>query len=205
MLPLALKLSGKDVLVIGAGRIGAGKAALLVDAGARVTMIARDVLAELPQGLDGAANSATTARATSRGYALVVSATGDADVNDRVVDEARRENIWLNVVDDPERSDFYFTAVHRAGDVTVSVSTEGASPALAQELRSMIAERLPDNLGRRRPAVARRTSRRSTPPARVPKASTGDREFANCSASNATLALRTASLMSVETRESSHV
>jgi siroheme synthase-like protein len=52
----------------------------------------------------------------------------------------------LNVVDDPERSDFYFTAVHRAGDVTVSVSTEGSSPALAQELRSMIAEQLPDNL-----------------------------------------------------------
>jgi len=52
----------------------------------------------------------------------------------------------LNVVDDPERSDFFFTAVYRDGDVTVSVSTEGASPALAQELRTMIAERLPDNL-----------------------------------------------------------
>ncbi len=55
--------------------------------------------------------------------------------------------MWLNVVDDPARSDFYFTAVHRDGDVVVSVSTEGASPALAQELRSMIDERLPDNLG----------------------------------------------------------
>jgi precorrin-2 dehydrogenase/sirohydrochlorin ferrochelatase len=75
-----------------------------------------------------------------------VSATGDVTVNDRVVDEARRENVWLNVVDDPERSDFFFTAVHRAGDVTVSVSTEGASPALAQELRSMIAAQLPDDL-----------------------------------------------------------
>ena len=50
------------------------------------------------------------------------------------------------MVDDPQRSDFFFTAVHRDGDVVVSVSTEGASPALAQELRSMIADRLPDNL-----------------------------------------------------------
>lgn len=145
MLPLALKLSDKEVLVIGAGRIGAGKAALLVEAGARVTMIARDVLAELPKGLT-ALEQRDYREGDLRGYALVVSATGDANVNDRVVDEARRENIWLNVVDDPERSDFYFTAVHRAGDVTVSVSTEGASPALAQELRSMIAERLPENL-----------------------------------------------------------
>jgi precorrin-2 dehydrogenase / sirohydrochlorin ferrochelatase len=145
VLPLALELTGRDVLVIGAGRIGAGKAALLVDAGARVTMIARDVLVELPHGLNSLLRR-DYRDGDLAGYALVVSATGDAAVNDRVVAEARRANIWLNVVDDPERSDFYFTAVHRAGDVTVSVSTEGASPALAQALRSMIAEALPDNL-----------------------------------------------------------
>ena len=145
MLPLALKLTGKDVLVIGAGRVGTGKAGLLVDAGARVTIITRDVLAELPRGLTSL-EEREYRDGDLRGYALVVSATGDAATNDRVVDEARRESIWLNVVDDPQRSDFYFTAVHRAGDVTVSVSTEGASPALAQELRSMIARSLPDNL-----------------------------------------------------------
>lgn len=145
VLPLALKLTNKEVLVIGAGRIGTGKASLLVEAGARVTMIARDVLAELPKGLTSVERR-DYRDGDLRGYALVVSATGDATVNDRIVEEARRENVWLNVVDDPQRSDFYFTAVHRAGDVIVSVSTEGASPALAQELRSMIAERLPDNL-----------------------------------------------------------
>jgi precorrin-2 dehydrogenase / sirohydrochlorin ferrochelatase len=131
--------------VIGAGRVGAGKAGLLVDAGARVTIIAREVLAELPRGL-GSLEEREYRDGDLHGYALVVSATGDAAANDRVVEEARRENIWLNVVDDPARSDFYFTAVHRAGDVVVSVSTEGASPALAQEIRSMIAEALPDNL-----------------------------------------------------------
>lgn len=145
MLPLALKLTDKAVIVIGAGRIGTGKARLLVEAGARVTMIARDVLAELPHGL-ALFDQREYRDGDLRGYALVVSATGDATVNDRIVEEARRENVWLNVVDDPQRSDFYFTAVHRAGEVIVSVSTEGASPALAQELRSMIAERLPNNL-----------------------------------------------------------
>jgi precorrin-2 dehydrogenase len=145
MLPLALKLRDKEVLVVGAGRVGTGKAALLVEAGARVTMITRDVLFELPRELT-ALLQRDYQEGDLRGYALVVSATGDPSVNDRIVDEARRENVWLNVVDDPERSDFYFTAVHRAGDVIVSVSTEGASPALAQELRSMIAEGLPDNL-----------------------------------------------------------
>jgi len=145
VLPLALKLDDKAVLVIGAGRIGTGKAALLVEAGARVTVVARDVVAELPTGI-AAFERREYRDGDLRGFALVVSATGDPVVNDLIVSEALRENVWLNVVDDPQRSDFYFTAVHRAGDVVVSVSTEGASPALAQELRSMIAERLPDNL-----------------------------------------------------------
>jgi siroheme synthase-like protein len=145
VLPLTLKLTGKNVLVIGAGRIGTGKAALLVEAGAQVTMIASQVLAPLPPGLTSF-EQREYVDGDARGFALVVSATGDASVNDRIVDEARRENVWLNVVDDPGRSDFYFTAVHRAGDVVVSVSTEGASPALAQVIRSMIAEQLPSNL-----------------------------------------------------------
>lgn len=146
MLPLAIKLTDKDVLVIGAGRVGTGKAGLLVEAGARVTMIAREIGAGLPRDL-ASFEQREYRDGDLRGYTLVVSATSDASVNDRIVEEARREHIWLNVVDDPARSDFYFTAVHRDGDVVVSVSTEGASPALAQELRSIIAERLPDNLG----------------------------------------------------------
>jgi precorrin-2 dehydrogenase/sirohydrochlorin ferrochelatase len=145
VLPLALELANKNVLVIGAGRIGTAKAALLVEAGAHVTMIARDVLAELPRGLTSL-HQREYRDGDLAGFALVVSASGDASVNDLVVQEARRTNVWLNVVDDPARSDFFFTAVHRAGDVTVSVSTAGASPALAQVVRSMIAEGLPDNL-----------------------------------------------------------
>jgi precorrin-2 dehydrogenase / sirohydrochlorin ferrochelatase len=146
MLPLAMKLSGKPVLVVGAGRIGTGKATLLVEAGARVTMVSREQLAPLPLGL--ASYEARAYRLGDlKGYALVVSATGDPAVNDLIVDEARAEGIWLNVVDDPGRSDFYFTAVHRDGEVLVSVSTEGASPALAQVIRTLIRERLPRHLG----------------------------------------------------------
>jgi siroheme synthase-like protein len=145
VLPLALKLTDKDVLVIGAGRIGTGKAGLLVEAGARVTIIASEIVAPLPSGL-ASFEQREYVEGDVRGFALVISATGDPSVNDRIVEEARRENVWLNVVDDPGRSDFYFTAVHRAGDVVVSVSTEGASPALAREIRSMIAGWLPRNL-----------------------------------------------------------
>jgi siroheme synthase-like protein len=135
MLPLAFKMSGKPVLVVGAGRIGAGKAQLLVSAGARVTVIARERLAPLPDGLC-AFEQREYRVGDLRGHALVVSATGDPELNDLIVAEARSEGTWLNVVDDPERSDFYL----------VSVSTAGASPALAQVVRGLVRDSLPRNL-----------------------------------------------------------
>jgi len=146
MLPLAFNLVDRPVLVIGAGAVGAGKARLLVEAGARVTVIAREVLVALPAGI------VTLEERPYRDgdltpFVVCVAATGDSVVNDVIGREARRTRTWLNVVDDPARSDFFFTAVHRDGDVIVSVSTQGASPALAQEIRTMIRERLPSNLG----------------------------------------------------------
>ena len=143
--PLAFKLLGRSVLVIGAGRIGVGKAQLLVDAGARVRIVTDECLVAPPAGVERV-DLRPYRSGDLHGHVLVVSATGDPDVNDLIVAEARSSGIWLNVVDDPERSDFFFTAVHRDGDVVVSVSTGGASPALAQEVRTMIRRLLPTNL-----------------------------------------------------------
>ena len=146
MMPLALKLTNRPVLVIGAGRVGSAKARLLIESGARVTMIAKRKVSPLPEGL--AHFELRPYRSGDlEGHTLVVSATGDATINDQLVHDARELGVWINVVDDPVRSDFFFTAVHRSGDVIVSVSTQGASPALAQEIRSRIREVLPQNLG----------------------------------------------------------
>jgi siroheme synthase-like protein len=146
MLPLAFKFDGAPVLVIGAGKVGTSKARQLIDAGAEVTVITDAILEPLPEAV------ANVERRPYRfgdleGYWLVVAATGDPAVNDEIVREARQRRIWLNVVDDPERCTFYFMALHRQGEVTVAVTTEGAAPALAQAIRTMAADRLPDNLG----------------------------------------------------------
>jgi siroheme synthase-like protein len=146
MLPLAFKFEGVSVLVIGAGKVGAYKAGQLIEAGAVVTVISDAVLAPLPAGVARIEEHPYRV-GDLEGYWLVVAATGDAVVNDEIVKEATERRMWLNVVDDPERSSFYFMALHRQGDVTVAVTTEGAAPALAQAIRTMAADRLPDNLG----------------------------------------------------------
>jgi siroheme synthase-like protein len=145
MLPLTFRLDEKDVLVVGAGSVGARKAQQLLEAGAKVSVIAEEFLAPLPEGLTSSEERRYRA-GDLRGYWLVVSATGDAATNDEIVREAENERVWLNVVDDPARCSFYFMALHRQGDVTVAVTTEGAAPALAQEIRNLAAQRLPTNL-----------------------------------------------------------
>ena len=144
MLPLAFDLKDRRTLVLGAGKVGAHKARQLLDVGAKVDVIAERVVADLPTGINSLLLRRFAIGDLER-YWLVVSAIGDPVVNDLVVDEALRLRIWLNVVDDPARSGFFFTALHRVGDVVVSVSTEGSSPALAQVLRNIVARALPEN------------------------------------------------------------
>jgi len=66
---------------------------------------------------------------------VVVGATSSIEVNDTVYREAQARNILCNIVDDPERCDFYYPSVVRRGDLQVAISTAGHSPALAQRLR----------------------------------------------------------------------
>jgi siroheme synthase-like protein len=142
MLPLAFDLEGREVLVIGAGAVGARRAAQLLEAGAEVHVISTALLAELPEGLT-TIEERPYRTGDLAGRFLAVSATADDAANDLIVAEAEAERCWLNVVDDPERSSFHFTALARFGEVVLSVSTGGASPALAQELRDRAAAALP--------------------------------------------------------------
>ena len=145
MFPMVVELRDRAVLVIGAGAVGAHKAAQLVRAGARVTVLSSEVLATLDEGVDAVVRRPYHSGDLAGAF-LVVAATGDAIANDAIVAEAAERNILLNVVDDVARSNFFFTAVHRDGDVVVSVSTSGASPALAQWLRNAIAHAMPNNI-----------------------------------------------------------
>jgi siroheme synthase-like protein len=147
MLPLVLELTGRDVLVVGLGRVGAHKVNQLIDAGARVHVISEELVVPVPPGV-ASLRVRGYRPGDLEGYLLVVSATGRESVNDRIVAEATERHVLLNVVDDPTRCSFYFTSVHRDGDVIVSVSSSGASPSLAQWVRRRIQESLPAGLGR---------------------------------------------------------
>jgi precorrin-2 dehydrogenase len=138
LFPMFLKLEGRSCLVVGAGKIGESKIRSLLTAGANVRVVAPSATpAILAWGRAGVltwqAREFETADLNST--FLVVVATSAIEVNDLVYREAHRRQILCNVVDDPERCDFYYPAVVRRGDLQVAISTAGKSPALAQRLR----------------------------------------------------------------------
>ena len=138
LFPMFLKLEGRSCLVVGAGKIGESKIRSLLAARAKVRVIApwatpaveawerAGVLTRQAREFEAADLDSTF---------LVVAATSSIKVNDQVYREAQRRQVLCNVVDDPDRCDFYYPAVVRRGDLQVAISTAGKSPALAQRLR----------------------------------------------------------------------
>ncbi len=133
-----LDLTGRDVLVVGGGRVALEKAEGLLDCGAVVTVVAPQIVPELA-ALDVTLVRRGYLRDDLEGRFLVVAATSTTSVNRRVFRDAEARALLCNVVDVPELCSFILPAVHREDPIAVAVSTGGASPALAQRLRDEIA------------------------------------------------------------------
>jgi uroporphyrin-III C-methyltransferase/precorrin-2 dehydrogenase/sirohydrochlorin ferrochelatase len=148
LFPLFLKLAGRDVLVVGAGPVGTAKARALVEAGAKVTVVAPTISDELRA--DGAAGRvalverAFEARDVEGAWLVVAAATGD--VNRAVAAAAEARRTFVLAVDDPAAASAYGAGIVRKGGVTVAVSTDGRAPALAGLLREGLEAVLPDDL-----------------------------------------------------------
>jgi siroheme synthase-like protein len=145
--PVFLDLHDMDVLVVGGGRIGARKAEGLAVAGARVRLVASDVSEHVDATVIHELRPREFEPADLEGIRLVVTATGDEQVDAAISGEARARGIWTNAADQPVDCEFILPAIARRGRVTVAVSTDGASPALARELRNVIDEFLTDDIG----------------------------------------------------------
>jgi siroheme synthase-like protein len=73
-----------------------------------------------------------------QGAFIVIAATDDGEINHKVAEEAGERRILVNVVDDPEHSDFIVPSYFRRGALTIAVSTAGRSPALARKIRTKL-------------------------------------------------------------------
>jgi siroheme synthase-like protein len=144
MYPVFLKLSGRRVLLVGGGRVAAGKLAGLLADGAQVTVVAPDIRPELHQ---------PEVRLVRRAFEPVdlddvwyVVAAAPHAVNEQVLAAAEHRRVFVNAVDDPAHASAYAGSVVRRAGVTIAFSTDGRAPALAGLLREALDAWLPADL-----------------------------------------------------------
>src|SRR3984885_6469983 len=148
--PVFFDLQAQRVLIVGGGEVALRKLALLERAGASITLVAPDIVAEIheraaagrirvqvrefaPQDLDGAR--------------LVIVATARRAVNRWIAALCEARSVPVNVVDDREASRFIVPAVIDRDPVMIAISTGGSSPVLARRLRARLEAMIPKRIG----------------------------------------------------------
>ncbi|ABC82923.1 uroporphyrinogen-III C-methyltransferase [Anaeromyxobacter dehalogenans] len=141
LVPLFVKLAGRDVVVVGGGAMAALRVRQLAEAGARVKVVAPEIREEV------AALATELVRRPFRGGDLdgawFAVAAATPEVNRDVARAAEARRVLVNAVDDPEHATAYTAGVVRRGDATVAISTGGRAPALAGLLREAVEALLP--------------------------------------------------------------
>jgi precorrin-2 dehydrogenase / sirohydrochlorin ferrochelatase len=132
--PVNLVLDGRRCLVVGGGKVALRKVEGLLACGARVTVVAPTVVDEL-RSLSIHIEERPWQPDDMDGMWLVIAATDDPSVNRAVYDAGQRAGVWVNGADDPANCSFTLPSVVRRGDLQVTVSTGGRSPALSTWLR----------------------------------------------------------------------
>jgi precorrin-2 dehydrogenase len=138
LFPMFVKLEGRAVLVVGAGRIAEGKIRGLLETGARLRVVApeaSDAVIEWASKGEITWERRAFTRSDLEDASIVIVATSIRELNESIYREAQRRGVWCNVVDVPDQCDFYYPAVVRRGDLQIAISTSGQSPSLAQHIR----------------------------------------------------------------------
>jgi len=148
--PINLDLSGKTCVVIGGGKVALRKVKTLLQAQAKVTVIAPSLtasLAKLAQAEVIFYKQKEYMSGDMTGFFLAVCATDSSFINAAAAKEAKAKHILVNVVDHSFPSDFTVPAQVSRGDLLLTVSTGGKSPALARQLRIDLEKEYGDTYG----------------------------------------------------------
>ncbi len=133
--PIYLDIKDKRCVVVGGGEVAYRKALVLKEAGAEVIVIAPEFYEKFSAEKDVALLRQGYSGECLQGAFLVIAATNDKEINQKIWEDAQRHGLLVNVVDQPELCNFIVPSVVNRGELQISISTGGASPALAKRIR----------------------------------------------------------------------
>lgn len=139
--PINLNLKNKKVLVVGGGKVAERKIGSLLECGAKVYVVSYEITPVIDELVIN-----HQIIFVQRGYApidledafLVICATDNEEVNQKVARDCFERNILVNVVDDPPKCNFFVPSVLRRGSLAIAISTEGKSPLMAKRIRRQL-------------------------------------------------------------------
>jgi len=141
--PVNLQIHNRLCIVVGGGSVAERKVLGLLDAGACVTVLSPEVtphLAELITKKKLSHIERIYGEGDLAGFFIAICATNNEIINKLVAEEASKLGILVNVVDDPERGNFTVPSKITHGDLLMTISTGGKSPALAKMLARELAQ-----------------------------------------------------------------
>jgi precorrin-2 dehydrogenase/sirohydrochlorin ferrochelatase len=139
--PIFLELGGRRVVLVGGGAVAVRKASSLLEAGARLVVVAHrpsDAITDLCTSHGAELIRARYSKPYIAQAVLVIAATNDQTVNEQVYRDCQELEIPCNVVDVPQLCDFFVPAVVKRGDLQIAIGTEGYCPAYAGHLRKKL-------------------------------------------------------------------
>lgn len=138
-------------MIIGGGAVAVRKAKSLLDAGARLVVVAEaidDVLVGFSQASDAELIRSKYSKDYLASAELVIAATNDPHLNEQIYKDCQELEILCNVVDQPRLCDFFVPAVVKRGDLQIAIGTEGDCPAYAGHLRKKLEQIFTEQHGR---------------------------------------------------------
>jgi precorrin-2 dehydrogenase / sirohydrochlorin ferrochelatase len=151
LFPIFLKLEELHTLIVGGGNVGLEKLSGLLKSspGARITVVAEKISSEVNALAAQSKNIFLHERSFRirdlQNKDIVILATDDKSLHERIRAQARKKRILVNVADTPDLCDFYLGSVVTKGNIKIGISTNGKSPTIAKRMREYFEEVLPDN------------------------------------------------------------
>ncbi|MEQ8471604.1 MAG: bifunctional precorrin-2 dehydrogenase/sirohydrochlorin ferrochelatase [Marinoscillum sp.] len=151
LFPVFLKLNKIQTVLVGGGNVGLEKLEALLknDPNAKVQVIAPQIQDRIREIATQSTNIALIVRKVRgrdlRNADLLILATDNYSLHERLKKKARKLRLLTNVADTPDLCDFYLGSTVKKGDLKIGISTNGKSPTFAKRFRQTLEEILPDS------------------------------------------------------------
>lgn len=143
--PISLNLENKAILFIGAGNVAKRKIKRMLDFTNNITVIADNIDKEV-KSLNVKTINKSYEKGDIKGFNIVIACVDNIELQKRVYEETRIENILYSCSDIKELCDFTFTSFIKKDDLTISISTNGISPSFSKEFKNYLEKFIPSDI-----------------------------------------------------------